>query len=170
MCIIQLVTPCIKHRSGITELIHEYRTNGEFETLWDRAIYSATNELCNEESQTQEYAHNNLKSNVFFATRDTDNRLIGIVFIKHLINKFSSILESYISYSIRPSEREAGYSTDLLGLSFNYCKNMGITHILVKCDKNQNTDFKYVNPHWRGTPHSTDAEDGINFRYYLATL
>ncbi len=169
MCII-LVTPCIKHRTSVTELIHEYRTNGEVETLWDRAIYSATNELHHEEAQAPEYAHNNLKSNVFFAARNTDSRLIGIVLIKHVINKFSSIFEGFISYSIRPSERNAGYITDLLGLSFNYCKNMGITQILVNCDKNHNTDFKYVNPHWRVTPHSADADDGINFRYYLATL
>lgn len=41
----------------------------------------------------------------------------------------------HIGYEVRPSERRKGYATEMLRLALKKCVDLGITKVLITCDK-----------------------------------
>lgn len=88
-----------------------------------------------------------------------DNRILGVVNIRHTLTENLMNVGGHIGYGIRPSERQKGYATELLALSLMKTQELGIERVLIVCDawniasektilKNggvQDTDFIEVN-------------------------
>lgn len=75
-------------------------------------------------------------STTYFAIRESDNRLVGVIDLRHHINH--PILGSWgghCGYSVRPSERGKGYATEMLRLNVLNAGKMGIEKMLVVCDE-----------------------------------
>ena len=68
--------------------------------------------------------------------RKTDDKIVGLVNIRHTLCGGFEYDGGHIGYSIRPTERKKGYGTILLSLVLEYCKNIGIKKVLVVCNKN----------------------------------
>ncbi|WP_449621883.1 GNAT family N-acetyltransferase [Robertmurraya sp. Marseille-Q9965] len=66
---------------------------------------------------------------------DEDNRIIGVVNIRHQLTEHLLNSGGHIGYGIRPSERRKGYATTLLALSLEITKELGIRRALVVCDE-----------------------------------
>ncbi len=73
-----------------------------------------------------------VSSNTFIAITE-DNELVGIINIRHSLNKLLINLGGHIGYSIRKSERQKGYATEMLRLALLKCKPYGIDKALVTC-------------------------------------
>ena len=71
----------------------------------------------------------------FMLIRDTDNKLIGMIDIRLMLNEYLLNYGGHIGYSIRPSERRCGYAMYQLYLGLNYCLEKGIDKVLITCDK-----------------------------------
>jgi predicted acetyltransferase len=71
----------------------------------------------------------------FFAVRKADGRIIGIIDIRHILNEFLAQYGGHIGYSVRPSERQKGYGTEMLKLALDHCGNLGLNKILLICHK-----------------------------------
>lgn len=69
----------------------------------------------------------------FLYIRKVDNRLVGMIQVRHYFNKFLSKYGGHIGYSIKPGERRKGYATSMLKAVLPYCKEIGIDEILVTC-------------------------------------
>ena len=52
-------------------------------------------------------------TDTFFAVRKRDDRIIGIIDLRHTLNAFLKNLGN-CGYSVRPSERKKGYATEML--------------------------------------------------------
>lgn len=63
-----------------------------------------------------------------------ENRIIGRVSIRHLLNDYLASVGGHIGYGVVPSERRKGYCTKLLNLVFPFAKNLGISRLLITCD------------------------------------
>lgn len=63
-----------------------------------------------------------------------DNRILGVVNIRHTLNDHLMNVGGHIGYGIRPSERQKGYATELLALSLEKTQELGIDRVLVVCD------------------------------------
>lgn len=61
-------------------------------------------------------------------------RIIGVVNIRHELSEYLRNAGGHIGYGIRPSERQKGYATELLRLSLEKTKELGINRVLVVCD------------------------------------
>lgn len=72
-------------------------------------------------------------SNVFFSVRKKDNKLIGIISIRHELNDYLYNYGGHIGYSILPSERRKGYAYKQLLLGLDYCKSININRVLITC-------------------------------------
>jgi predicted acetyltransferase len=70
----------------------------------------------------------------FFVVRKSDNKIIGIIDIRHSIEH--EILLNYaghIGYSVRPTERKKGYATKMLQMGLEYLKSININKAMLGC-------------------------------------
>ena len=72
-------------------------------------------------------------ANTFFTIRKKDNKLVGIINIRHELNDYLFNYGGHIGYSILPSERRKGYAYKQLLLGLDFCKKLNIKKVLVTC-------------------------------------
>ena len=85
-------------------------------------------------------------STQFFYIRKEDNRLVGMIQVRHYLNKYLSKYGGHIGYSIKPSERRKGYATSMLKAVLPYCKEIGLDKILISCiDSNIGSEKTILN-------------------------
>lgn len=69
----------------------------------------------------------------FFYVRKADNRLVGMIQVRHYFSDYLSKYGGHIGYSIRPNERRKGYATAMLNAVLPYCREIGLDKILITC-------------------------------------
>lgn len=83
----------------------------------------------------EEYTKSNnlVPATTFFTIRKSDNRIIGMVNIRHYLN--DALLKSggHIGYGIRPSERQKGYAKVQLYLALLEANKIGLDKVMVDC-------------------------------------
>ena len=72
-------------------------------------------------------------ADVFFSVRKVDNKVVGIINIRHELNEYLYRYGGHIGYSILPSERRKGYAYKQLMLALKYCKSIHINRVLITC-------------------------------------
>lgn len=71
----------------------------------------------------------------FFLVRESDNKIVGMINIRLILNEHLKKFGGHIGYSIRPTERQKGYNKINLYLGLLCCKKHGIKEVLIDCDK-----------------------------------
>ena len=69
----------------------------------------------------------------YIYVRESDNKIVGVIQIRHYFNEFLEKYAGHIGYSVCPSERKKGYATQMLKLVLLECKRLGIEKVLVCC-------------------------------------
>lgn len=72
-------------------------------------------------------------SDIFFSVRKSDNKIVGIINIRHSLSDYLYNYGGHIGYCIIPSERRKGYAYKQLLLGLEYCKSIGINKVLITC-------------------------------------
>ncbi|MDV3426204.1 MAG: GNAT family N-acetyltransferase [Bacillota bacterium] len=74
-------------------------------------------------------------ANTYFFVRTADNKIVGMINIRHKLNDFLFNEGGHIGYSIRPLERKKGYGTMMLKLGLKKCRELKLKKVLITCDK-----------------------------------
>lgn len=74
-------------------------------------------------------------AHTYFFVRKLDNRIVGMINIRHKLNDFLFNEGGHIGYSIRPTERKNGYGTLMLKLALEKCRELKLNKVLITCDK-----------------------------------
>lgn len=69
----------------------------------------------------------------FLFVRERDNRLLGMLQVRHYFNDYLSKFGGHIGHSVRPSERRKGYGKEMLKQALPYCKELGLDRVLITC-------------------------------------
>ena len=104
-------------------------------------------EMCNlrKKAETCELTGAKVPSTTYFAIRESDNRLVGVIDLRHHINHpILGTWGGHCGYSVRPSERRNGYAKEMLRLNIQNAKIMGIQKLLVTCDKTNKASEKTI--------------------------
>lgn len=72
-------------------------------------------------------------STQYIYVRESDNKVVGVIQIRHFFNDYLEKYAGHIGYSVCPSERRKGYATQMLKLVLPVCKELGIKNVLVCC-------------------------------------
>lgn len=83
-------------------------------------------------------------AHTYFAVREKDSKIIGMINIRHKLNEFLVEIGGHIGYCVRPSERHKGYANQILHLGIRKCKEIGLNKILLTCDKSNLASAKTI--------------------------
>lgn len=71
-------------------------------------------------------------------------QIVGAVNIRHELNDKLFNSGGHIGYGIRPGERQSGYGSEILRLSLEKTRELGITKVLVVCDANNEPSRRVI--------------------------
>lgn len=77
-----------------------------------------------------------VSDSTFFCFDEKRNLMVGAVNIRHDLNDYLLKYGGHIGDGIRPSERRKGYATEMIRLALEECRKLGLTRVLMTCDKN----------------------------------
>lgn len=83
-------------------------------------------------------------SSEYLCIRQRDQRLVGVVNIRHYLDDYLLITGGHIGYSIRPSERLKGYAHEQLRLALEKTDKLGIKQVLITCNKANEASRKTI--------------------------
>lgn len=90
-----------------------------------------------EESERYKYIettpHDRVPATQYIYVRESDNKVVGVIQIRHFFNEYLEKYAGHIGYSVCPSERRKGYATEMLKSALPVCKELGINKVLVCC-------------------------------------
>ena len=145
---LKLILPTQEHKNIIMDYKREFLENGD--------SMDGTAGLENSETFEEWYSAfcDNLKeetvreglvpATTYMAISNDDNRLIGMIDIRHRLNDYLLNFGGHIGYSIRKSERQQGYATEMLSLALIECLKVNIKKVLITCDKDNVASVKTI--------------------------
>lgn len=136
---IKLVLPTPEFKDAIMSYKTEFLENGDSldgtAGLRDSATFEAWYEAICDNSYEETVRPGLVPATTYLAISNEDERLIGMIDIRHRLNDFLMKLGGHIGYSVRKSERRQGYASEMLSLALVECRGLGISRVLITCDK-----------------------------------
>ena len=87
---------------------------------------------------------NYVPSTVCLAVREEDDKVVGIIDLRHELTDFLLRYGGNIGYSVLPSERGKGYAGQMLRLMLEKARELGLERVLVTCDKDNIASAKSI--------------------------
>lgn len=142
---IELIEPVIEHANDIWEFRREIlecdaESEDQFAGCRSVDVCESAEEwikICNlrKNEDTCGEVGTTVPSNMCLAVRNNDNKVIGIIDLRHHINHpVLGTWGGHCGYSVRPSERGKGYAKEMLRLNTRNAQKLGIPKLLITCD------------------------------------
>ncbi len=145
---IKLVRPTIELKSEALDYRQEHFDNNELiingSELFDKInSYEEWLEKVNNNSKIETVDPNWVLTDTFFAIREEDNKIIGIIDLRHTLNEFLKDFGNS-GYSVRPSQRKKGYATEMLRLLLKYAKEIGLKELHLSVERDNIPSIKTI--------------------------
>lgn len=125
---------------------------------------------CKAMDNTETCPENFVTSTTYMAVRISDNRVVGIIELRHHINHpILGTWGGHIGYSIRPGERCKGYAKEMLRLCLQKCAERNMDKVMVTCSTENTASEKTILANG-GIYEKTVPGDGENMKRYWITL
>lgn len=137
---ITLVLPQAHHQNAVTEYIEEHFNSGEeflhgSSRLTEMESYGEWLRHLSNQADQATVSPDWVASTTLLALRESDQKLLGTINIRHELNDFLREFGGHIGYGVRPTERGKGYTTEILRLGLAHCRMLGLEKAMVACHK-----------------------------------
>lgn len=170
---IELVFPTEIYKEQVQDFVDEFKRNGEnvihgsgsIEKVesFDEWLQKVNDDLSKEKSE----AKGRVQAVQYLAVRKDDNKIVGVVQIRYRLNEYLYNFGGHIGDSIRPSERNKGYSTEMIGLALKEAKKLEIGNVLMTCDKENQASARTIIKNGGVLENEVENEGGITQRYWI---
>lgn len=138
-----LEEPSIKRKEEAIEYINEFIINNSKingvgaldKYLKERNYEEWLGYLKKTEGKEYAYSLGFVPANTYFMIRKEDDKLIGIINLRHELNEKLAKRGGHIGYGIRPLERRKGHAKIQLYLCLLKAQELGIEKVMLTCDE-----------------------------------
>ena len=170
---LELIFPSKEYKEQIEEFKEEFIQNNENnipgggglerEETFEDWMQKINDDLSEEKSK----ARGRVPSVLYLAFRKRDKKLIGIIQIRYALNEYLYNFGGHIGDSIRPSERNKGYSTKMIALALKEAKKLGIGNVLMTCNKNNLASARTIIKNGGKLENEVIEDNKIVQRYWI---
>lgn len=132
-----LKTPTIEDKQNVWEFRQEFIDNKEHifgdGSLERRESYEEWLKVLEKYKRKNTLPEGKVITSQFLTYRREDERLVGVVQVRHELNANLLKFAGHIGDSVRKSERNKGYGTEQIKLALNFAKSIGINRVLITC-------------------------------------
>lgn len=100
---------------------------------------------------------------------NNSGKILGALNLRLCLNDYLLNFGGHIGYGISPSARNKGYATQMLALALSIVKNLGISKVLITCDKSNIGSSKTIINNG-GVLENEVIEDGKIVQRYWITI
>ncbi|MBP1047036.1 GNAT family N-acetyltransferase [Enterococcus sp. BWM-S5] len=172
---ITLIVPTMAYEQQIKEYRNEFLANKdsmdgtsflrEYEHVPEWLAFIEQNS--HEETVTEGL----VQATELLAVRSSDDKLIGMIDIRHSLNDYLLKFGGHIGYSVRRSEWNQGYAKEMLRLALDVCRTIDLKQVLVTCNKTNIASAKVILFNGGKQENETlDESDGEIVQRYWITL
>ena len=110
-------------------------------------------------------------STQFILVREADDRLLGMLQLRHYLNDYLAQYAGHIGYSVRPGERRKGYARRMLAMGLEEARALGLGRVMISCAVDNEGSRRTILANG-GVFHSTlwDEEDQETLERYWIEL
>lgn len=110
-------------------------------------------------------------SSQFIYVRENDNKIVGMIDIRHSLNEYLKTYGGHIGYSVAPGERRMGYASQMLKEALIKCRELGFDKVLITCTDNNEGSRKTILANG-GIYESTvyEPEEKVSLERYWITV
>lgn len=143
-----LVRPTLELKEKALAYREEHFQHGEMiicgSELFDKTeSYEEWLTLVTRNADPKTVSENWVVTDTFFAVRESDDRIIGMIDLRHSLNEFLKDLGN-CGYSVRPSERRKGYAMEMLCKLLAKAKEAGMKEIQISVEKENTASRKVI--------------------------
>ncbi len=172
-----LISPTLEYKEDALKFLEEIKQN-DADSEWAYAGMSELDKAISYEQWIKDKENESKGINLpdgyvpgstFFTIRKNDNKIIGMVNIRHELNDFLLKYFGHIGQSIRPSERGKGYGKLQLIKACEKAQELGINNILVTCNELNMASSKTIESCMGEYENSVNKDGVIYKRYWIDT-
>ena len=104
----------------------------------------------------------------FICVRRADNRLVGMIQLRHRLNDYLEKYGGHIGYSVHPDERRKGYARWMLDALLPHCRELGLKKVLVTCNDDNPASRKAILSNGGAYESTVQLEDEHLERYWIS--
>ena len=170
---IELIKPSLNHKDQLIEMLTEWKND-----IDQNHTNSSPWKIFANDFNDFEYYIENLDTTednkdgwvpdttLFCLDKDRDV-FVGAVNIRHYLNENLLRTGGHIGDGVRPSERKKGYATAMIALALEECKKLGISRVLMCCDKENIASAKSIIRNGGVLENEVEDDGHIEQRYWI---
>lgn len=168
---LRLVFPSKEYEEQAFEYIEEFRLHNSHingsGALYRYDNYNSWLDKLKNDLDVANMPEDKVPSHTYFLIKEPEDKIIGMINIRHKLNDFLLLKGGHIGYSIRPTKRNKGYGKQILALGLEKCKELGINKVLVICNKENLNSAKVIKNNGGILEDEISREDGVFQRYWI---
>ena len=170
---LELVIPTMEYKKDVEEYLREFLDNGENEIAGDGGLdrirdFDKWLEKIQNDLSVDTIDKDRIPATLYLTIRKSDKKIVGNVQIRHFLNEKLLNYGGHIGDSVRPSERRKGYATEQIRLALGKCKELGIDHVLMDCDKTNIGSAKTIQNNGGVLENEIYVENELVQRYWIS--
>lgn len=166
----RLLRPSIEYKQQVLEYKDEFMENGDdlagTSYLQKYDVYEEWMKFVSD-NEKESTKHTEVTAGVFLAIREEDNKLVGMINIRHTLNEYLYNYGGHIGYSVRKIERRKGYAKEMLKISLDECMKLGIKKVLLTCDADNIASAKTIRSCGGILENEVPNDDTLIQRYWI---